>query len=35
MTSTYAATEDELQKQVVEWLNVALPPGVCIPSQPQ
>ena len=34
MTSTYAATEDELQKQVVEWLNVALPPGCVFHHSP-
>ena len=34
MTSTYAATEDELQKQVVQWLNVALPPGCVFHHSP-
>ena len=34
MTSTYAATEDELQKQVVQWLNLALPPGCVFHHSP-
>jgi hypothetical protein len=34
MTSIYAVTEDELQKQVVQWLHVALPPGCVFHHSP-
>ena len=34
MISTYAETEDDLQKRVVEWLNVALPPGCVFHHSP-
>ena len=34
MTFTWPVTEDELQKQVVDWLQLALPPGCVFHHSP-
>ena len=34
MTSTWPVTEDELQRQVVDWLQFALPPGCVFHHSP-
>lgn len=34
MTSTWPVTEDELQRQVVDWLQLALPPGCVFHHSP-
>jgi len=34
MTSTFSGTEDDLQRQVSSWLDVALPPGCVFHHSP-